>query len=71
MAAPHRHNAKITNRQGTVKLGLSANTVPIPVITAPTFCARSFCTSLRASVPVIYSDSPDCIAVRPSKHMRF
>ena len=50
----------------TFKAGSSANTVLMPVITAP-LMARQCCTSKRASAPVIHLDSPDAMAVRPSR----
>ena len=50
----------------TVKLGSSANTVPIPVIIAPQL-ARNLCTSKRDSAPVIHWLLPFCSAVRLSR----
>ena len=44
----------------------SASNVSIPVNTAAEI-ARQCCTSARAAVPVIHLDSPEAIAVRPSK----
>ena len=50
----------------TVSCGSSASTVPAPVRIAP-LRARQRCTSWREASPLIHLESPEAIAVRPSR----
>ena len=59
-------SAASSSGRRTVRRGSSASTVPAPVINAP-LRARQRCTSARAASPLIQRDSPEAMALRPSR----
>ena len=64
--AIHTYSQSVHSSGRTVSAGSSASTLPMPVTMAE-LMARHFCTSRRASGPVIHCDSPLAMAVRPSR----